>query len=114
MTELIGWIVAIYFLVLAVRLVISRMEQTEAFERFKEEADRRIRVVDLQNIPEHNAILAYDKENNQFLGQGTTIDDVKVSIMTRFPNKVFILGDKLFSAIPQANAEIKLETSTSR
>lgn len=111
MTELIGWFVAIYLLVLVVRAMISRMEAQENFDKFKAEADRRIRIVDLQPIPEHNALLAYDKENNQFLGQGITEDEVKHSIMTRFPDKIFILHDNVFSALHRANTEIKLETS---
>ncbi len=117
MTEFIGWIVAFYFLILAVRMVIARAEASEAMDRFRAEADRRIRIVDLETVPEHNSILAFDKENNQFLGQGQTIDDVKASIMARFPDKLFILEDKLFSAIPQvnqANVEIRFENSTTR
>jgi hypothetical protein len=113
MTEFIGWLVVLYFLILTIRVVVSRIETNEAIDKFKQEADRRIRIVDLQTIPEHNAILAYDKENNQFLGQGNTIDDVKAVIMSRFPDKVFIIGDKIFSAL-QANTEIKIETSTAR
>jgi hypothetical protein len=117
MTEFIGWLVAFYFLILVVRMVIARAETSEAVEKFRAEADRRIRIVDLETVPEHNSILAFDKENNQFLGQGQTIEDVKACIMSRFPDKMFILGDKLFSAIPQinqANVEIKLENSTTR
>lgn len=111
MTEFIGWLVALYFVFLAVRVIVSRMEHQVALEKVREEADKRIRIVDLENLPEHNSFLAYDKENNQFLGQGATIEDVKSTIMARFPDKIFILHDKVFSALHKANAEIKLETS---
>jgi hypothetical protein len=114
MTELIGWFVAIYLLVLVVRIMILRMEAQENFDKLKAEADRRIRIVDLQPLPEHNSLLAYDKENSQFLGQGITEEDVKLSIITRFPDKIFILHDKVFSALHRANAEIKFETSSTR
>lgn len=111
MTEFIGWLVALYFVFLAVRLIVARMEHQVAFDKVRAEADRRIRIVDLESLPEHNSYLAYDKENNQFLGQGTTIEELKSTIMARFPDKIFILHDKVFSALHNANAEIKLETS---
>lgn len=111
MSDLIAWLVALYVLFLVVKVTLARMETQNAMDQLRAEADRRIRVVDLQTVPEHNALLAYDKENNQFLGQGATVDDVKAAIIARFPDKIFILQDKVFSAIPQANSEIKFETS---
>lgn len=84
---------------LVLRFIVSRSEAQEKMDAFREEADKRIRVVQLEPLPDSNTILAYDGENNQFLGQGATVEEIKKHIMERFPSKVFILGDKVFSAL---------------
>ena len=112
MSDIIAWLIALYVLFLVVKVSLAKIESQQAMDRVYKEADRRIRIVDLQPLPEHNALLAYDKEHSQFLGQGITEEDVKLSIMTRFPDKIFILHDKVFSALHRANAEIKFETSS--
>jgi hypothetical protein len=111
MSDIIAWLVALYVLFLVVKVTLAKIESQEAMTKVYQEADRRIRMVDLQSVPEHNALLAYDKENNQFLAQGTSVEDVKRAIMARFPDKIFILQDKVFSALPHVNGEITLETS---
>lgn len=57
----------------------------------------KIRVIKLETYNE-SVILAYDSENNDFLGQGNSIDELKKCIIERFPTKIFILNDKVFSA----------------
>lgn len=103
--EVLTWLSIIWMVLTVLRVLAAHSEAKEAMTRFRDEADRRIRVVDLERIPEQNSILAYDKENNQFLGQGHTVEDVKQCIIQRFPTKIFILGDKVFSALPQVNME---------
>ena len=100
-------------ILLALRFLAEKAEAEKQVERFKQEADKRIRIVKLEQIPDQKLILAYDIENAQFLGQGSSEDEVKVHIMQRFPEKVFILNDKIFSAL-KGNVEVQLENSTTR
>ena len=60
----------------------------------RERVDIKIRVVRLEK--HDNLLLAYDDENNNFLGQGLTEDEVKERLVTRFPDKIFILNEKPF------------------
>ena len=81
-------------------------EKKEYFDT-KEELDAKIRVVKLETLP--HTILAYDAETNQFLAQAADEVELKKKIVGRFPNKIFILSDKPFSAevISTANAVIE-------
>ena len=83
----------------------SRLEKMH--QEFMEQADRMIRIVQLEPLPDQGTILAYDKENNQFLGQGKDEDDVKNNIMQRFPEKVFLLNDKPFTANKKVEGRIE-------
>jgi len=107
MMEILYYAVIIWMAVVIARALMQRMEWTVQRDKVLKELDQRIRIVDLEKLPEHNAILAYDKENQEFLGQGSTIEDVKQVIIQRFPSRVFVLEDKIFSGLPQINSEIK-------
>ena len=107
MLEFLFYAGIIWLSILIARVFMFRMRWTEQRDQVFKELDQRIRIVDLEQLPEHNSILAYDKENQEFLGQGATIEDVKQVIIQRFPTKVFVLEDKIFSGLPQANLEIK-------
>ena len=65
------------------------------------ELDEKIRVVRLETLPEYNTILAYDAENNRFLGQGSSEQEIETAIKERFPKNIFILNKRMFSAIPE-------------
>lgn len=119
MLDAVIWAVIIYFgLRIAADMFLSSVAADEAREEILEKADRIIRMVKLEPLPDQNTILAYDGENNQFLGQGTTEAEVKESIMKRFPEKVFILNDKPFCANESIRIKIekieKLTTSNTR
>ena len=67
----------------------------------RDKLDRTIRVIELEKLPAHGGlILAYDAENNQFLGQGMTITELKQAVMSRFPERIFLLDKEAFSARP--------------
>jgi len=101
-------------LLLALRFIVERAEFKNKIELVKDEADKRIRIVELEKIAtQGNLILAYDSENNDFLGQGATVQEVKESIMSRYPEKFFILEDKVFSKI-QDQLEVQIGNSNSR
>lgn len=89
---------------IALRFIHERAEFKNNIEILKSEADKRIRIVQLEKIPtQGNLILAFDGENSEFLGQGKTIQEVQESIMGRFPEKFFILDDKVFSKLEVQN-----------
>ena len=101
-------------LLLALRFVAERAELKNNIELVKAEADKRIRIVELEKIStQGNLILAYDGENKEFLGQGKTVHEVKESIMDRYPEKFFILEDKVFSKIHD-KIEVQIGNSNTR
>jgi hypothetical protein len=101
-------------LLLALRFIAERAEFKNKIELIKDEADKRIRIVQLEKIAtQGNLILAYDGESNDFLGQGQTEQEVKESIMSRYPEKFFILEDKVFSKVHD-KIEVHIGTSNTR
>lgn len=88
------WGVALYSII----GFISRARyETELRNELREKLDDKIRVVRLEKY--ENVLLAYDGENHQFLGQGLTEDEIRQILMTRFPDKIFLLNEKPFSAL---------------
>ncbi len=69
-------------------------------EIIREKLDEKIRVVRLETLSEYNTILAFDAEDNRFLGQGISEQEIETAIKARFPNNIFILDKRIFSAIP--------------
>lgn len=96
---------------LVLRFIVAKAESEERLDAFREQADKRIRVVQLEPLPDKNTILAFDGENNDFLGQGTSVEEVKARIMERFPEKIFLLDNKVFSGL-KLNIEANFENST--
>lgn len=109
--ELFTVIGVVWAVMLVFRALAVRMEADERVEALKAEADERIRMVTLETVPEHeNLIFAYDIENNQFLGQGTSVEEVKSRIIERFPQKIFLLDNKVFTGL-KTKLEVDLEKS---
>lgn len=69
-------------------------------ELLREVADKTVRVIKLEPLDKEKTILAYDAETDAFLGQGKTVDEIKTNIMSRFPDKIFIMDKVVFSARP--------------
>lgn len=90
------WACMILWEIIKARSVISnRMDE------IRDKVDKTVRIVSLEQLPEQgNLILAYDAENNQFLGQGVNIDEIRNNIMSRFPERIFLLNEQAFSARP--------------
>lgn len=47
------------------------------------------RIVEVEVLKENETFYLYSKDDNQFLGQGSTIESALDSIRKRYPNKVF-------------------------
>lgn len=81
-------------------------------EIVREKLDEQIRVVALEKLEEQNVILAYDAENNRFLGQGSTEEELEHRIKQRFPRNIFLMNKRIFSAIE--GIEIQHESAKAR
>lgn len=97
--EIFTYIGIAWAVMMIVKLLVARAEIRQTVDLVRAEADRRIRVVKLESVPDKGLILAFDGENNDFLGQGTSDDEIKQRIIERFPEKIFLLNDKVFSAL---------------
>jgi hypothetical protein len=84
-----------------VKMFFTAKEIDNRIDRVRELADRTVRVVKLEPLPNQKTMLAYDAENDSFLGQGDSDEEIKERIMQRFPDKIFVLNDKVFTARPQ-------------
>jgi hypothetical protein len=111
MSEIFTFIGILWLVLLCLRFIAERASIKTEMNKVREMADARIRVVQLEPVADKGLILAYDSENHDFLGQGLSIDEVKARIMERYPEKIFLLDDKVFSAL-KVNLEVKLENST--
>ena len=111
MSEIFTFIGILWLVLLCLRFIAERASIKTVRNKVREMADARIRVVQLEPVADKGLILAYDSENHDFLGQGLSIDEVKARIMERYPEKIFLLDDKVFSAL-KVNLEVKLENST--
>ena len=81
-------------------------------EVIREKLDEQIRVIAIEKLEEQNMILAYDAENNKFLGQGTTEDELESIIKQRFPHNIFLMNQRIFSAIE--GIDVRHETTKPR
>jgi hypothetical protein len=80
-------------------------------EELKEKLAEKIRVVRLEELNDQKTILAFDAENGQFLGQGKDQEEVKQHIIGRFPERVFILGEQIFSGL-KGNIKVLTDATT--
>ena len=92
------WIFWFYLGYMILGVVATYFHEKELRQKIREELDEKIRVVRLEDY--EGVLLAYDGENNEFLGQGRSEDEIKIKIMDRFPTKIFLLHEKPFSALP--------------
>lgn len=107
------WVVVFFFgFKIVLGYLVDTAEAEIAQKKLMHKADMMIRIVKLEPLPDQGTILAYDQENNQFLGQGSDESEVKDNIMKRFPEKIFLLNDKPFTA--NKKVEVKIENSNAR
>jgi hypothetical protein len=88
----VGWAIGT-----ALSWVLRSRVEAEQRDELRAILNEKIRVVHLETV-ENNLILAYDSENNQYLGQGTDVATVKQNLTLRFPNRIFLLNGEPFSA----------------
>ena len=81
-------------------------------EIIREKLDEQIRMVVIEKLEEQNLILAYDAENNNFLGQGSSEEELEIMIKQRFPRNIFLMNKRIFSAIE--GIDIRHEATNTR
>lgn len=81
-------------------------------EIIQDKLNEQIRIIALEKLDEHNVILAYDAEDNRFLGQANTEEELEQLIKQRFPRNIFLMNKRIFSAIE--GIDVKHETANSR
>jgi hypothetical protein len=96
MDQIINLVGTLYIAYLVLSWLVRRHIQKEAVEDLKAHLDEKIRVVRLEKY--EDCLLAYDEENNHFLGQGISEHEIKERLMSRFPDKIFLLDKQPFSA----------------
>ena len=87
----------VWAVLISIELIGLRIGEKSKIEKMKEHLDSVIRVINIE--ANGNLLLAYDAESQEFLGQGTSINEVQTNIMSRFPKKIFLLDEKPFSAM---------------
>lgn len=103
------WILLFYnILGWALRYYVAKKERAE----IREQLDEKIRVVALEKLDDHGIILAFDAENNRFLGQAADEVELETVIKQRFPRNIFIMNEKIFTAVKEL--EVKVETTNAR
>lgn len=80
--------VSIFFAVQSVNL------NKEIEDTVRSKLDSIIREV---NVETHKGITYwFDKENDKFLAQGETLDEIRAVLKQRFPKNIFVLGQNLY------------------
>jgi hypothetical protein len=83
---------------------LTQRVQKNMIAEIRERVDIKIRVVRLEK--HENLLLAYDDENNNFLGQGLNEDEIRDRLVTRFPDKIFILNEKPFGDLESEGVKL--------
>jgi hypothetical protein len=96
MEQFINFVGTVWLIYTIGSIFVRWHSQKEAIKDLKEHLDEKIRVVRLEKY--ENLLLAYDDENNHFLGQGISENEIKERLMSRFPDKIFLLNKEPFSA----------------
>lgn len=96
MEQIINLVGTLYIIYVVLNWLVRQHFQKEAIKELKEQLDEKIRVVRLEKY--EDLLLAYDEENNHFLGQGASETEIKERLIARFPDKIFLLDKQPFSA----------------
>ena len=103
--EFLGWCVLYYFVFKLSRKVADAMieDKAQKYEAVKKYLDRIIHRVEVEVV--NGVTYWFDRDNNAFLGQGRTVEDIIEVIKQRFPDHVFLLPTE---EVVTANTDWKL------
>lgn len=89
MIEFIVWGFIIWCVVRIISFSISMSEMKKTHEKIIDHLDKIIHEVNVEQHGEMN--YWFDKDTDQFLGQGLTIEEITAHVKSRFPDHIFIL-----------------------
>jgi len=106
--ELLGWVVFYYFIFKVAQSVAHSVaeDKEQRYAAVKQYLDRIIHRVEVDVI--NGVIYWFDRDNNVFLGQGQTVEDIIEVIKQRFPDHIFLLPTE---EVVTANTDWKLVKS---
>lgn len=79
-----GWQIRQYIAIKNIQRIIERLEQQEEQEQEQEESHIKVK------IEQHgNTYYAYDLDNDMFMSQGATREELENNLRERFPGKRF-------------------------
>lgn len=92
MIDILVWAFIIWSLLQFARVIVNAMALKEVQVKVKEHLDKIIHEVKVEK--HQDTEYWFDKETDQFLGQGKTIEEITAHIKSRFPNHIFVLPPK--------------------
>jgi len=106
--EFLGWTAFYYFIFKVAQNVAASMVENkeQRYAAVKQYLDRIIHRVEVDVI--NGVIYWFDRDNNVFLGQGQTVEDIIEVIKQRFPDHIFLLPTE---EVVTANTDWKLVKS---
>ena len=106
--EFLGWTVFYYFIFKVAQSVAQSMSDNkeQRYEAVKQYLDRIIHRVNVEVVD--GVTYWFDQDNNVFLGQGQTVEDIIEVIKQRFPDHIFLLPTE---EVVTANTDWKLVKS---
>ena len=89
--EFLGWVVFYYFTFKVVQSIVHSIseDKEQRYEIVKKYLDRIIHRVEIVVV--NGITYWFDKDNNAFLGQGKTVEDIIEVLKIRFPEHIFLL-----------------------
>jgi len=106
--EFLGWTAFYYFIFKVAQNIASSMVENkeQRYAAVKQYLDRIIHRVEVDVI--NGVIYWFDRDNNVFLGQGQTVEDIIEVVKQRFPDHIFLLPTE---EVVTANTDWKLVKS---
>jgi len=92
MIDILIWAFIFWGMLQLFRAIIGTMALKEVQVKVKEHLDKIIHEVKVEK--HHDTEYWFDKETDQFLGQGKTIEEITAHIKSRFPDHIFVLPPK--------------------
>lgn len=112
--EIISMLLWILFINFLLNIAISIYQNKNNQSRFNPEVIEKIKkLIHIVKIENHNDVYYwFDKETDEFLGQGKTDDELIAHVKSRFPNHMFFFeNNKVVDKVIRA-PEWKFETYT--
>jgi hypothetical protein len=112
MIELAIWMFVIYGACQLIGLLVRLSSLEKVHSQLREHLDKIIHNVNIEKV--NNVEYWYDADNQEFLGQGTTVDEVISNLKIRFPEHIFVIKDQGILCSPEWKISEKLDLDLRR